>query len=710
MEELRRKNPSLPIYVSVSTVAGRAVAEKKLASQVDGIFYAPLDYSFAVRRVIETIRPAVLAVLETEIWPTLYREVKRARCSLLVLNGRISDRAFPRYRRLAFFFQPVLALPDALLTQTESDRERYARIGAPSDKLRTFGNLKYDAAAAPAPPPAMVSALLRKLQPAHVWVAASTMPGIDAADVDEDDVVINAFQELAPQFPGLLLILVPRRPERFDLADQKLRAAGVPFVRRSQESASADLALPCVLLLDSMGELSTLFPLATVVFMGGTLAQRGGHNVLEPAVCARSIIVGPHMENFSAIATDFRAHQAWLEIASQRDLAGAVASLLDDDAARQQLGLRAAELSQRNTGVAARAADEILRLHDLAVPKWDRPGLSLALLWPLSRLWMLGNCWKQRRDVNRAQRLDRPVVSVGGISMGGSGKTPLVEFLATAFRRKGMWPAILTRGYHRRSLEAAILIRAGAAVSNDITGDEAQVFVRAGMAHVGIGADRWSTGQMAVQQFPVDLFLLDDGFQHRRLKRDLDIVLIDALDPFPGGVFPLGRMREPLSGLARADVFVITRARPLRNYHGIRGVLGSVNPQAPVFLARVGSKHWIRERTQEIWGVPPSPVAAFCGLGNPATFWHTLQEQNFEPALTWVFDDHHRYSALQMRRLAFQARTHGAKALLTTEKDAMNLPENASALVEPLEIYWLKIETVLENELALLQIIESKLN
>jgi tetraacyldisaccharide 4'-kinase len=706
IEELRRANPAIPIFVSTTTLAGRAVAQQKIAPLVDGIFYVPIDYGFAIRRVLRTIRPAVLVVLETEIWPMLWRETKRAGCGLIVLNGRISDRAWPRYRKFRFLFAPILRLPDAILTQSEADERRYSALEA--TRARAFGNLKYDGAPSQVEPPKFVQELVDRVRPTAVWIAASTMPGLNTTDVDEDDVVISAFRHLAETNPGLLLILVPRKPERFAGAAAKLQEAGVRFMRRSDKTLTEGFTLPAVLLLDSMGELASLFSLADVVFMGGTLANRGGHNVLEPAIAAKAIIVGPHMENFAEIAADFHAHDAWFPISGPDQLIGAVETLLGDAERRSKLGARAAELAVKNTGVASRAAQEILTAQDLAVPYWDRPGVSALLLWPLAQLWKYGNLLKQRSAVRRARSLNRPVISVGGISLGGTGKTPFAEMLAKSMRTHGLQPAILTRGYRRRSLDEFILVRAGTQVSTAYTGDEAQIFVRTGDAHVGIGSDRWQAGRLIEERFGAGAFLLDDGFQHRRLRRDLDIVLIDALNPFPGqDVFPMGMMREPLSGLARAGAFVITRAQPGREYEGIRMLLRRVNRSAPVFTASVEARGWIHENDRRPATPPVGPVVAFCGLANPDTFWNSLREEGFDPVFTWQFGDHHHYRPYELRRLADQAKQLGAEALLTTEKDAMNLPENACALVAPLSIYWLKIATVVHEQEELVALIEA---
>jgi len=709
LQELRNRNPAIPLYVSVGTVAGRGVAVEKLAKLADGVFYVPIDYAFAVRRVLRRIHPAVLVVFETEIWPVLYREAKRAGASLVIVNGRISDRALPGYRPLRFFFRHVLRLPDAICVQTHQDQARYIDIGAPEDQVRVAGNLKYDVAFTPGDPPKLVRDLIEKLKPATVWIAASTMPGIDAGDVDEDDAVLSAFQELISIHRSLLLILVPRKPERFPIAEQKLRAAGVRYMRRSQNEIDPAIELPCVLLLDSIGELASLFPIADVVFMGGTLARRGGHNILEPAACGRGIIAGPHMENFAAIAAEFRENFAMLELRDAGDLPAAVLGMIEDPKLRQDLGEGALEVAERHRGATSKTAAEILEWHDLAVPLRIPPGPVRPLLWLLAQLWTVASNWKQSWYAAHARRLDTPVVSVGGIGMGGSGKTPLVNFLAERLDERGRHPAILTRGYRRRSIAPSVLIEAGEDVPVSVTGDEAQIFVHSGYAHAGIGADRWSTGRLLEEKYQPGIFLLDDGFQHRRLARDFDIVLIDALNPFAGGaVFPLGGLREPLSSLSRADAFIITRAEPHREYRAIRNRLRALNPAAPIFRATVEPRYWMNERTRQPGHPPEGRAAAFCGLANPASFWATLKTLRIDPAFVWAFGDHHRYKWKELQRLAAQARLHGATVLLTTEKDAMNLPERAAEVLTEasVDLYWLKIGIQVEDEASLLALIE----
>ena len=577
------------------------------------MFYAPLDFRSVIRRILRRIRPAVVVVLETEIWPNLYRESKRAGAGLLVVNGRISDRALPRYRQWRGFFKHVLLWPDAILVQSQQDRERYVTAGAPEGRVRVAGNLKYDFT-----PPASGTALDLGGDP--IWIAASTAAPVEAGDPDEDDVVIEAFQSLSVRFPNLLLVLAPRRPERFPVVAEKLARASVSFVRRSE--GATDLVRPGVLLLDSIGELAALFERATVVFMGGTLARRGGHNILEPAYFGKPVVIGPHMENFAEITARFVNSGAVVQIDQPEMLGAAVGDLLDNPGGSADVGSRARELVMEQRGVADRIVEQILAAVDLAVP--DPPHTLEARITrgPLAAIWKAGHAANIART--RLQKLDTLVISVGGLAMGGAGKSPFVAHLAQKLAGTGRSPAILTRGYGRKSRLDVIVPRGGNAPVEQ-TGDEAQAYIRQAAAHVGIGSDRYQVGYKMQRELNPDIFLLDDGFQHFRLQRDRNVVLIDALDPLGGGVFPLGRLREPFTALARATAVVITRAEG--RHVGIENLIRRYNPQVPMFRARVLAQG----------DLPNGPVAAFCGLGQPRTFWRTLETLGIRAAPRMVF-------------------------------------------------------------------------
>jgi tetraacyldisaccharide 4'-kinase len=703
LRRIRAEFPQSGLFVSTSTLAGRATAADKLHGIVDGVIYAPIDYCFAVRRVIRTLQPSVVVVAETEIWPNLFREVKRTGAGLLMVNGRISDRAFERYLRMKWLFREVLPHADAILAQTPEIADRFVAIGAPVERLRVGGSFKYDFEAQPAGATSPVRTFVDRVRPRAVWIAASTMPPADAGDLDEDDAVIEAYRELAT--PDVLLILVPRKPERFDVAAKKLSAAGIPFVRRSAIEGTAP-----VLLLDTIGELSGLFALADVVFMGGTLARRGGHNILEPALFAKPVIVGPHMENFRAIADDFRAADACVSIQSAAELAGTVRRLLDHPEEAQEIGARALACAEAKRGATGRALAETRALYDSGVPRrvlWQ-PWLPIA--WALAQLWSWGGRRRWRRAMAARRKLDVPVISVGNLTMGGTGKTPCVLRLAEMLIANGRNPGILTRGYGRATPDKYMVVSAGSTVSPRHTGDEPAIFLRSGLAPVGIGGNRLETGSALIRQFGVDLLLLDDGFQHVRLARDADIVLIDALQPFGGGgLFPLGRLREPVSAVERADIVMITRSTFSDLSPAIEREVRRWNRNAPIFRTRLEPRAWVEHRTGREFPIGERPferAGAFCGLGNPQAFRSTLAAVGVTP-VDWVeYEDHHKYRPHELAWISQHARGRGGGALVTTEKDTINLCQGCDELMEPLSLYWLKVSMVIDREEELLDFLK----
>jgi len=715
LRRLRAEFPHSRFFVSTSTLAGRATASDKLHHLADGVFYAPVDYVFAVRRVLRALRPAAVVIAETEIWPNLFREVHRTGAGLAIVNGRISDRAFPRYLPFRWFFRGVLSAAGSILAQTDSMRERFLALGALPERTQTGGNFKYDFEARAAAAGSPVPALLERARPGKVWIAASTMPTAGPrgrpGDVDEDDVAIAAFQELATRHADLLLILAPRRPERFDTAAGKLEAAGIPYLRRSRLDGSDTLALPAVLLLDTIGELSGLFSLADAVFMGGTLARRGGHNILEPAFFAKPVIAGPHMENFQAIADEFRASAACVEIEDAAGLAGAVARLLEAPELAREIGQRAHLSAEARRGATARAVTLVRELY--RVPRYRPAQPWFAIASVLARLWRWGARKKLRHDYARRRKLAAPVISIGNITMGGTGKTPCVLLLAEILNERGRRPGILTRGYGRNSPRKHLALAPGAVVTAEHSGDEPQIFVRSGLAPVGIGVDRFHTGTLLLTDFGADVLLLDDGFQHQRLARSVDVVLIDALDPFGGGqIFPLGRLREPPAGLARAHLVLITRSDLSDLTANIERQVRRWNGRVPVFRAGVEPQAWVEHRSGRRFGPAERPferAGVFCGLGNPEAFRRTLERLGVK-LVGWVdFEDHHRYRPRELRHISQEMRARGATALVTTEKDVMNLCESSDDLLAPLPLYWLKAGMTIERESEFVSEIERRL-
>jgi len=346
---LKERFPGRRIYVSTTTATGNAVARQSVRA-ADGLLFAPFDWPGPVRRALRAVDPVLLVLVETEIWPNLIHEARRRGTRVALVNGRISPRSFPRYRRIRRFLKPVLAEVDVFLMQGEAHARRVKDMGAPPDKVKVTGNLKFDSLGE-ARTPEPLARLIGGGGP--LWVAGSTAPG-------EEEMVLRALRAVRRTVPGVRLLLAPRHPERFAEVASIIEAAGLRGVRRT--ALSGPWGDEDVLVLDTMGELAQVYSLASVVFVGGSLVPAGGHNVLEAAVAGKAVVVGPHMENFQEVADEFLAEDALVQVASADALAGAVSSLLTDPARCDAIGVRARALIDRNRGAVRGTVDALAGL------------------------------------------------------------------------------------------------------------------------------------------------------------------------------------------------------------------------------------------------------------------------------------------------------------------------------------------------------------
>jgi tetraacyldisaccharide 4'-kinase len=651
LKQLRQRLPGTPVWVSVTTLAGRELAEARLQPWCDGVFFAPVDLTWVVRRVLRRIQPVLLINFETEIWPVRLREAKRCGARWAQVNGRISDRAWPRYRQLRWLFRAVVPQMDYLAAQSSLDAERFQQLGY-SRPAELVGNLKFDFEPASQPLAPELAAFFAGQGAKPLWIAASTTGG----SVDDDQAVLDAYEALEGR---IRLVIAPRKPERFEVVAEMLAQRGIRFRRRSQLTGREQGE---VLLLDSIGELAALLAKADVVFVGGSFNETQGHNLLEPAFFGKPVLTGPNMRNFTAIFAVFVARRAVKVVENPAALAAAVREALGD----WEMGERGRQIATEMRGVAAKVARDLVREAGLGVPRGLLPLSNV--LQPFSAPWV----WVSQRPVS-GRPLPVPVVSVGNLSMGGTGKTPAVLAIAKALADQGRRVGILTRGYRRRG-RAERVFPPGAAAPYAETGDEAQLFLRDGRFVLGIGADRYRVGRRLIDEAGAEILVLDDGFQHRRLQRDFDLVCVDALRPFPGWACPpAGLLREPLAALNRADGFLLTRTQPGIDYAGLRALCGN----RPVWQAEV------QESLEEL---PPSGRrVAFCGIGNPAAFRQSLDRLGLADVPLVSFPDHHDYQNSDWARLAQQG-----EVWITTAKDGVKARNKVYVLAQnyvlPLEL------------------------
>jgi len=376
---LKEAFPGRPLIVSTTTMTGQALAKERMPF-ADAVIYFPMDWAFCVRRALDAVRPSVVLVLETEIWPNFLREVGQRKVPVLFVSGRVSDRSFARYqsylRVFGFFLGPflksALSNASAFLMQSEKDAERVRALGAPADRVQVSGNLKYDLEIpAPTPLSNWLATEIKRSGRSPIIVAGSVV-------ATEEPHALIAFGTLQGEYPKALLVLAPRKPECFDDAAEFIDESHRKFIRRSQlpipEPATKQSDGNCnigtipddvtVLLLDSIGELGSLYGLADGAFVGGSLVSSGGHNILEPAAFGKIPVFGPSMENFAEIASRFVSAGAAIQVESPEDVGVAWIELFRDPERLKKMSETARHLIADSRGATARAVAEIARRLD----------------------------------------------------------------------------------------------------------------------------------------------------------------------------------------------------------------------------------------------------------------------------------------------------------------------------------------------------------
>jgi 3-deoxy-D-manno-octulosonic-acid transferase len=359
VRQLKQEYGRLRLVVSTTTTTGQKVARERMPF-VDAIFYFPLDWRGPVRRALAATRASAVIIVETEIWPNFLRECRRTRVPVIFVNGRLSERSQRGFQRallfsggaLAGFLKRILRDATLFLMQSEADARRLTALGAPPKRVVVTGNLKYDFAE---PSENRIAAWMQSELAngtrGPVLIAGSVM-------ANEEDAILQAFADVESEYPRALLIVAPRKPEQFERTASIISQAGRKLVRRSKillnGSAAGGLSEPgSVFFLDSLGELASLYRLADVVFVGGSLVPAGGHNILEPAAFSKVPIYGPSMENFRAMAAQFLAANAAIEVKSAEELSAAWRGLLSDPTRAAGMGERARDLADRNRGATA---------------------------------------------------------------------------------------------------------------------------------------------------------------------------------------------------------------------------------------------------------------------------------------------------------------------------------------------------------------------
>src|SRR3989338_6576165 len=361
LKGLKKKYPSLKIVFSCVTPTGNAVAAQEGLAWIDSLIYFPLDFDWVVSRVVKMLRPNVFIVMEKEIWPNVLKILKRNDVPVMVANGSISDRSFRRYTMFGFFFRRIFKNVSYFLCQTKKDSDKAIALGIESSQVMVTWNIKFDIE----PPhwnPLGRDVLLQRLgMTAHdkTFVAGSTHEG-------EEEIVLGVFERLKQEFPNLKLILAPRHPERFDEVEELIKKRGFSMIRRSTIRSQEPEACPRmhlsrfrsqekdikpeVILLDSMGELCNFYGIATVAFVGGTLVDIGGHNLLEPAFYKKPVIYGQYLKSYAEMADMLETAGGGIRIDNGEEFWEKVRRLLSDEAYRQRVGNAAYSVVEANKG------------------------------------------------------------------------------------------------------------------------------------------------------------------------------------------------------------------------------------------------------------------------------------------------------------------------------------------------------------------------
>jgi 3-deoxy-D-manno-octulosonic-acid transferase len=360
VKQLRERFPNHLLAISTTTRTGQEFARVIFQDDAAAVFYFPFDWRWIVRRTLEAIKPKVVLIMETELWPGFLRECSDQGIPAALVNGRLSRGSFSRYQWIRPFMKRVVSCLALAIMQTEEDAERIQLLGMNADRIRVFGNTKFDVGGMP-----INVHLCEELR--ERFHLTTDSPVIVAASTHdpEEVIILNSFHQLLSRTPGKpRLLLAPRHPERFAAVAELITASGLRWSRRAAKADASDRQAE-VILLDSIGELASLYSLATVVFVGGSIAKIGGHNILEPAAVGTPIIVGPHTANFASIVETFRKAGALIQLedvsesAMMIELTDVISDLLISPQTRKELATLAYELVDHHRGATARSVDAL---------------------------------------------------------------------------------------------------------------------------------------------------------------------------------------------------------------------------------------------------------------------------------------------------------------------------------------------------------------
>ena len=712
IKEIHRELPKSPILVTVFTNNGYAMA-KRIIKDADSIIYMPFDLPWITPRLMYRLRPRIFMPVETELWPNLLQAARNLEIPVMMVNGRISEKSVKSYRYLGSLWDSMRDSITRFAMQSPIDMEYILRLGANPQLVSVTGNTKYDQTYTnvTAEEKQELISSMGLTDNEGVFLAGSTHPG-------EEELVLDAFDRVREKLPGAKLIIAPRAILRAGQIAEMCSKHGFSARTRTELNEKPESGHD-VVILNTIGELGKVYSIGDVIYVGGSLIPHGGHNILEPAAHGKAIITGCNMFNFKETHALFSSRSAVITVDDGAGLTEAAVSLFDDKLERQRMEQATLDICNENRGAARRTAVMVHELlecteKDIGVRATERienfqtyfyhmingqkkhSSIEKAFINLLQVFsYVYGGLVKlklagYRVGLFKQKKLDCFVISLGNITVGGTGKTPTAYQLATYIRDLGYKVVILNRGYRSKWHGEVGVVSDGHELKMDASyaGDEAFMLAKhLPQIPVLIGPERAISGQYAIDNYDAEVAILDDGFQHWQLQRDLDIVLVDAVNVFGNGyMLPRGTLREPMSHLARADVFLLTKVDQAADgsCQYIKDTISRYNDEALLLDSVHQPKSFIR---LEEWadniageGVPVSfmsgkRVMAVSAIGNPASFEHTIGSTGAEIIESLRFPDHHDFTADEFSDIISQAAKNDVEAIIITEKDAVKVPD-----------------------------------
>ena len=740
IKEFRKEFPHSPILVSVVTTSGYEMANR-IIKDADAIIYFPLDLPLIASRVFRRVMPRVFLPVETELWPNFLKTARQCRVPVMMVNGRISDKSVTRYKHLRSLLTDMIGTVTKFAMQSPIDADYIMRLGAPPELVTVTGNTKFDQTYTDVSPEEKQQ-LIEEMDLADnegIFLAGSTHRG-------EEDYVLKAFKAVRENYPGARLVIAPRELLRTAEVEHICKKAGFTVARRTElqkeavHSRHAD-----VVILDTIGELGKVYSIGDVVYVGGSLISHGGHNILEPAAHGKAIIVGHNMFNFKDTHALFKNRDACLTVNDENELARETLRLFENPEERHRMEAETLAIVSENKGASRKSAVilretvegyERARLGQRRVKSTQKLAnfqtyfidlvhsrevngigvhILMGILYAFSLIYRgLVNCKLAgfRLGLFRKRSLDCFVISLGNITVGGTGKTPTAQRLARDIRDMGYRVVILNRGYRAKWHGKIGIVSDGEKLhmGSAEAGDEAFMLAKhLPNVPVLIGAERAETGRYAIEHFGAEVAILDDGYQHWQLERDMDVLLVDAVNVFGNGyMLPRGTLREPMSHLDRANVCLMTKvdqaAEGAREY--IRETMHRYNPEASIVesihqpRSFIPLSEWFVDIASD--GIPVDcmqgrRIIAVSAIGNPASFEQTLEDLGILILESMRYPDHHDYTMQEMQGALRRAESLMAEAIVITEKDAVKVPAEVMQSEWPIPVYVLSVEVTFQE-------------